>query len=129
MSINVKVNPSVSDIHPRVIKLLERNKAWHERHGFEQDYTIEEILKGTAYIATPEFLVLITDDSADFHGNIGIAVFRKDGTLIDARIFHHEDEEHPFASKKSFSGVPIIGDSKPFRFVPRRKRDRDDPLL
>ena len=128
MSINVKVNPSVSDIHSRIVEFFERNKAWHERHEFEQAYEIEEIFKDAVYIETPEFLVLITDDSEDHHGDIGTAVFRKDGTLIDARVFYHEDEKYPPAPKKSFSGVPIIGDSKPFRFVPRRKRDRSDPL-
>ncbi len=124
----VKVAPDISELHPRIVEFFQRNKDWHERHGFEQDYELEDVFKDTVYIETPEFIILITDDSEDYHGNVGMAVFNKDGILVDARNFYHEDEERSKAPSKAFNGVPVVNGNKPVRLVPRRKRDRDDPL-
>jgi len=128
MNARVKISPSLSEIDVRIVEWFQRNKDWHERHGFEQDYEIEAIFKNTIYIETPEFLILVVDSSEDSHGNVGMAVFNKDGVLVEARSFFNENEEYPNAPTKAFNGIPVVSGSKPLRLIPKRKRDRDDPL-
>ena len=125
---NVKIAPSVTELHPSIVEFLERNRDWHERHGYEGDYSLQDILQTSVYLETESFLLLFIDDSDEHHGNVSVLVFRSDGTLVDPRIFFHEDDNHPKAPNRSFSGVPIIGDSKAFHYIPLRKRDRNDPL-
>ena len=114
--------PTRENLHPNIIKVLEKNYEWQHVHGYGTGFIVDEILKITLGIQVGAFTILIQDGSERHHGNMATMVFNKEGILIDVRVYFNpvENSKPP---KKTFIGAPIINGSKPMKLKPSRRKD------
>ena len=114
--------PSRRTLHPRITRTPQRKLAWHIKNGYGTGLSVRDLWKHKIAIRAGSFLLLIEDGGTRHHGNAGIAVFNKNGVLVDDRVWFNPIKGRK-VPRKAFIGTQIVDGSKPMKFRPLRKRD------
>lgn len=116
--------PTRKNLHPRIVRTMERIKKWHEKNGYNANYSVDDILREQFVgIRAGAFTILVQDArKKQYHGNASIDVYNEKGVIVDNRVYYNPVKRHKVPSK-AFIGTPIIDGSKPMKYKPVRKKD------
>ena len=116
--------PTRRNLHPRIVKTMERIKKWHAKNGYNANYSVDDILREQfVAVRAGAFTILVQDTrKKQYHGNAGIDVYNEKGVVVDDRVYYNPVKGHKVPSR-AFIGTPIVDGSKPMKFKSARKKD------
>ncbi|MEK7090176.1 MAG: hypothetical protein AAB930_01160 [Patescibacteria group bacterium] len=116
--------PTRKNLHPRIIRTMERIKKWHEENGYSDDYSVDDILqKQFVAIKAGAFTILVQDASEkEYHGNASVDVYNSKGVIVDNKVLYNPVKGHR-VPKRAFIGTPIVDGSRPMQYKPVRRKD------